>query len=234
MARVRAKPLVFRGERRTLSVALPERWAVPAAAPRLKLDAPDGEQARVRFVRLRAGQGRGLRIVVAPTTPPGSYKGEIAVGGERQRIVVDVPADSRLRITPVEPEVTVQPGGEAQLALLALNVGNVPQDLPEHPALRFYGPSEPPSAYDVKIPGLDRFVAVTARLAPAEGPVADVDVVEGAGTLAAGESSALSVAIRADAALAPRDRYVGEWLVPGDNVVIGLTVGGGSNDGETT
>lgn len=233
MARSRGKPLRFHGESRALSIPLPEAWADVDAAPSLKLDAPHAEQAQVGLVWLRSGGGLGLRIRLPPATPPGTYKGEIAVGKDKRAVVVAVPPETRLRITPVEPEVTVAPGEAAQTTLSAFNQGNVPLELPERPAVTFYGPCEQPTAHEVKIPGLDRFVAFTAELTHADGPVAEIELLDGAGTLAAGDSRALTLGVRADAALAPGARYVGEWRLPSDNVAIGLTVGG-STDQELT
>jgi hypothetical protein len=227
--------LEFHGERRTLDAVLPDGWDPRGERPVLELDAPSAEAARLVPVRLRAGRGRGLRISLPPSTPPGRYTGRIMAGAEDRPVVVEVPADARLRIAPVESEVAVDPGGEASLTLTASNIGNVEQELPEQPPLRFFRRvEEPPTAYDVKIPGVDRFVALTARLEPAEGPVAAVEITEGAGTLSPGESRELTVAVRAQEALAAGDRYVGAWPVPGDTVAIGLTVAGGSVEEDVT
>src|SRR4051794_21040076 len=97
----RRTPLSFQAASRALVATLPEDLDVVDGVPALELETPVAEAPRVDRVWLRAGQGRGLRVTLPAITPPGQYAGRITAGKTKRAVLVDVPANPRLRIVPV-------------------------------------------------------------------------------------------------------------------------------------
>jgi hypothetical protein len=215
MARRRAEPLVFRGAGRRLAAALPEDWADVTERPQLELDAPEARRARARIVRLRGGRGTGLRVRMPPTTPPGRYEGIVRLGQAKRPVVIEVPETPRLRLLPNEVSLTAATGEEVRASVVAINSGNVDIELPGTPELLFFqSPGldrEPGRAFEVRVPGLDPVFARTDELTVSTAAVAQVVLLEGAGTLAPGDERTLEIAVRVDADAAPGLRYFGEW-----------------------
>jgi hypothetical protein len=228
MARPRAKPLVFRGTGRALNVALPEAWADAPEVPRLELDAPEAQGAEAQLVMLRGGRGPGLRVRLPPTAPPGRYEGALRLGRQKRAVVVEVPETARLKLIPNEVSLTAATGGEPRASVVALNQGNVDLELPESPELRFFqSPGldrEPGRVFEVRVPGLDPVFARTDELQVSTAAVAQLVLLEGAGTLAPGEERPLEIAVRVDAEAAPGLRYFGEWSFADETFALILDV----------
>lgn len=228
MARPRAQPVLFRGTGRALSAALPESWANANELPRLELDAPQAQRVQAQVVMLRGTGGLGLRVKLPPTTPAGTYKGAMRLGKDKRPIVIEVPANARLTLLPNEIALAATTGQEVRASVIAVNRGNVEIELPQSPQLRFFqSPGldrDPGRLFEVRVPGLEPVFARTDELQVSTGAVAQVELLEGAGSLAPGDERTLQVAVRVDAAATPGLRYFGDWSLAGETFALRLDV----------
>ena len=228
MAPASAQPLRFGGARRGRAAALPEGWEQAEAMPRLELEAPGAQEATTQLVTMRGREGIGLRITLPPSTPPGTYAGALRLGRQRRPIVVEVPADPRLRLLPDEVTLAAAAGAEVRASVVAINRGNVVIDLPPQPRLRFFqSPGldrDPGRVFEVRVPGLAPIYARTDELQVSAGAVAQVVLLEGAGPLLPGEQCPLEIAVRVDPAATPGLRYFGDWSLAGETFALILDV----------
>jgi len=94
------------------------------------------EAAKVS-VRLRPHQRLRVPIEVAldPTTPPGSYTGQLSCGSQTEDVVINVLEYWDLRIAPQNVTITASPGGRVPLRILFTNLGNTEVTLPKSVSL---------------------------------------------------------------------------------------------------
>jgi hypothetical protein len=203
---------------------MPPSWIDASELPRLELDAPEAEHAEVQIVTRPGGLGRGLRIEMPASTPPGTYTGAVRLGRQKRSVVVEVPPDAHLRLLPNELALSGVTGDEARARVVAVNRGNVEIDLPQSPELRFFeSPGldrAPGRVYEVRVPGLDPVFARTDELHLSAAVPAQVVLVEGAGPLAPGDERTLEIAVRVDPAATPGLRYFGEWSLAGETFAV--------------
>jgi hypothetical protein len=74
------------------------------------------------------------------------------------------------------------------------------------------------------VPGLDPVFARTDELQVSTAAVAQLVLLEGAGTLAPGEERPLEIAVRVDAEATPGLRYFGEWSFADETFALILDV----------
>jgi hypothetical protein len=224
MARAAAQPLLFAGPARRLSAALPESWIDAGELPQLELDAPEAQHAEVLIVTQPGGLGRGLRIEMPSSTPPGTYKGAVRLGTQKRPVVVEVPPNAHLRLLPNEITLSGVTGDETRASIVAVNRGNVEIDLPQSPQLRFFeSPGldrEPGRVFEVRVPGLDPVFARTDELHLSAAAPAQVVLRDGAGPLAPGDERTFEIAVHVDPSATPGLRYFGEWSLAGETFAL--------------
>jgi hypothetical protein len=90
----------------------------PAVA---RVSARLGPHARVRAP---------IEVTLDPTTPPGSYTGQLYSGSQREELVIHVLENWDLRIVPQSVTVTARPGDKLALRIAITNLGNIEFTLP--------------------------------------------------------------------------------------------------------
>jgi hypothetical protein len=71
-----------------------------------------------------------IEVALDPTTPPGSYTGQLSCGSQTEDIVVNVLENWDLRILPGSVNITASPGERVALRVLFTNLGNTDITLP--------------------------------------------------------------------------------------------------------
>lgn len=233
-ARAKAEtPLRFRGTPRRLAGLL----AVPDDADDAEVDV---EGLAVESITVRplgdpgAPDRAWVQVALPRSTPPGEYRGTIRVGGREEKVILDVEARMRLRLSPRRQVLRGRPGERVGASILVVNLGNAGCALREVNAI---------GLFDVE--GAERAVGRTFRsgvegarivdrlaeeLAAGYGGLARVTIDRGAGELGPGEARELEVTMHLPDALRPGRVYEGAWGLENVNYVIRVEVAaGGSN-----
>lgn len=190
-----------------------------APAVVLHIDGVVPERVRVRRRRDPSGPAQ-LRVRLAPSTPPGRYKGAATVGDRTVPVVIEVEPAPRLRAAPGRFAMTGEPAGSGTIDVELANTGNVPVEIPARSSFCLFDgggidhavwtalTAEPPQ-------GKGRMDLLLDDLAVSHGGLVDVRVRDGAGALASGERRTCRVELGWSDRLRPGRTYAGSWEVGG-------------------
>jgi hypothetical protein len=82
----------------------------------------------------RLGPHQHLRVPIEvsldPTTPPGTYTGQLSCSSQTEDVVINVLESWDLRIVPQSVTITASPGERVALGILFTNLGNIEVTLP--------------------------------------------------------------------------------------------------------
>jgi hypothetical protein len=193
------------------------RWAAADGAP-TGVELPETLAPYVdprRPVLRSARDPSHVRLRLAPTTPPGSYRIALtcADGAQREASIAVEPR-SRLRVVPGTLRLAGAPGKPASAQLLVENRGNQPIEIGDTLVCGLFdnGGIEAALAamYRLETDDLHQIVGTGfARLRAAHGGLLKLRVNDGAGTLAPGQKRLLQLDTTLGRKLAPRHGYHG-------------------------
>jgi len=176
------------------------------------------------------GEGTSeIRLQLPRETPPGSYAGEVPIGGQPRPIVIEVEPVMRLRLHPKQTVISVEAGSRAEFRVTLVNRGNVPVDIPKA------------DAFDLDdSDGQDRALGRTLRATLQEGErrvdrffeeirechggEARVAVRAGAGRLDPGASCTLTCLLDVPVTVQAGRSYLGAWPIANTSHVIVVEV----------
>jgi hypothetical protein len=105
------------------------------AITKLKPDPGQGRLPAPARVSVRLGPHQRvcvpIEVALDPTTPPGSYTGQLSCGSQTEEIVVNVLENWDLRILPGSVNITASPGERVAVRVLFTNLGNTDITLPD-------------------------------------------------------------------------------------------------------
>jgi hypothetical protein len=157
-----------------------------------------------------------VRLSLPPTTPPGTYEGNLRAGTLQLPMSVEVEPYPSLRLAPAQLVLEAEPNATADAHVTALNDGNVPLEIPRASAFGLFdveGAERGVRAAFTGTParGRTRLDHLVEELADNHGGLVRVQVAEGAGSLDPGEVRPLLLRLRFSDTL-ERDRtYSGTW-----------------------
>ena len=178
----------------------------------------------------RGGESAAVRLRLAASTPPGSYKGQITVGDSNLPAVVEVVPKRRLRADPSRLMLTGGASAEVTQSVLLANVGNVPCEVPARSRVGllaegawggafWYALTEPNGE------GVGRLEKFIDRMAERAAGLAEVRLAK-AVTIEPGASERVEITVRLPDGIEPGTTYLGTWEPEG--LRLGLRVEGGA------
>lgn len=183
-----------------VEVALP---GMDSAQPVRALTAPVG-QTHTR-----------VRLVLAASTPPGSYEATVHTPGGDISGVALVQERQYLTLTPSLLRIAVPPSGEAEQHLAVYNGGNTPCEIGRAYAFGLFETAGLDRAVGVglqaDVSGLDRLGVMTDSVADSHGGLVRVIVREGSGVLDPGAARQLVTTFRFSDRLRAGTRYAATW-----------------------
>lgn len=177
-----------------------------AAPPAARVSARLGPHERLRAP---------IEVVLDPATPPGSYKGQVSCGSQREDIVIHVLENWNLNIVPHRLTIKASANETVALPVLITNLGNIEFTLPNSVSLHFEHDLEIGQLLDTALMAagrqgfakfLDRFVEELAD--SAIGP-ATVQFKPGGARVCAGETKQVELEIHFPANLRESILYRG-------------------------
>jgi hypothetical protein len=225
-----AAPLTFRGPPHRLSSLVP----LPDAAPSRvevegRLEGTEIDRLAVRPLR-RDGLPVGRATLRLPkSTPPGTYRGSVAIAGREVPVVAEVEPRPRIEAVPSPVSLEVEPGGEATVEVTLLNLGNVPMELPAASTFCVFDGSGLDHAFWLALgsdppEGKERIDVLLDDLARSHGGLVEVRVRAESRSLAPGQSSEAQVTLRFADRLHPGRSYRGTWNAEGLRLSVRVTV----------
>jgi hypothetical protein len=170
------------------------------------------------------------RLRLPRNTPPGQYGGSVELAdGRREAVNLTVERRPRVRVTPGTLHLSGAAGAAVQAGLLLENRGNVPLEIDEALVTGVFDDNgietALAAAYRLQSDDLNLIVStVFSRLREAHGGLLKLRVVEGAGTLAAGERRLLLLETTLGAKLQPGHGYHGVLKLGGHAIAVRLHV----------
>jgi len=228
------EPVVLRGHPGQLAAAV--RLAEPARGvfPLFLEQPPPGlGEARLRVSVAPGGAGgwAELRAHLPPATPPGTYRGTMALGEREQPVRLEVDTRRHARLVPRRLALAGAPGAELSFDLGVWNAGNVALTLPERAAFGLYDEDGADAVIDrVLLAGAEaageRALAerVLGRLVPAHAALAEVRLETRTRTLAPGEAGEAAGRLRVPQSFRTGASYVGIWPLLGRKYKVALAV----------
>ena len=183
-----------------VEVALP---GMDSALPVRALTAPVG-QTHTR-----------VRLVLAPSTPPGIYDATVHTPGGDISAVALVQERPYLTLTPSFLRIAVPPGGVADQHLTVYNGGNTSCEIGGAYAFGLFETSGLDRAVgaglQADVGALDRLATMTDSVADSHGGLVRVTVREGSGVLDPGEARQLMTGLRFSDRLKAAAQYSATW-----------------------
>jgi hypothetical protein len=181
------------------------RWAAEEKAPAA------AEETHVAFAPVSEGNGV-MRIHLPRSTPPGTYEAHVKIGDQERPVVIDVEPEVHFRIFPPRLLLCAGPNDVVRREVTIVNMGNVSIDVPRASGFGLF-----------EIDGLER--AVGEALQETDDPLSvmfdrardmyagllRLQIEEGSGPLAPGESRAVRLALHLPQNIQPRRTYSGLW-----------------------
>lgn len=156
-----------------------------------------------------------VRLVLAASTPPGTYDGTVHTSDRDIPAVVLVRESIRLRLTPSILRITASPGGEADQRLVVFNAGNTPCRIGRVYAFGLFESEGLDRAIGAGllayVSGLERLATMADSLADDHGGLVRVTTRQGSGVLNPEESRQLVVGLRFSDRLKPGSQYFATW-----------------------
>lgn len=229
-AKAGATPLTFRGPPHRLRslVTLPETTG-ERFTPEVQLVGAEVERSSFR-PRTREGIAMGqIRIRLPESTPPGTYRGSVAIAGEEVPFVAEVEPRPNVAVDPSNLSLEVEPGAEAAADVTILNRGNVPFELPAASQFCIFDDSGVDHAFWLALgsdppEGRKRIDVLLDDLAGSHGGLVEVSARAPKGTIAPGKAGEARVAMRFSDRLRPGRTYAGSWDADGLHLSVAVTV----------
>jgi hypothetical protein len=212
--------------------------------PVAKLDRPAGQGPPVGRIQVSARlepHSRLLspaRLFVGDFTPPGTYSGEITVGGRQEKITIHVLEKSDLSLSPRVLHLEAKGGATVTKAVVVTNHGNMPSVLPEVALLPLGAKGGASLLFHAAIlekgkegyeQVLDNFVG---RMAESEaGPCRVVFKPAGSAEIAPGESRPVELEIRLPAELIKHRTYRGVLALRNARLILEVVSQGPADTG---
>jgi hypothetical protein len=231
--RASATPLRFRGTPRALEALAPIAIEAPAAGNVVFASEGRRRGAAIAPVPLHAEaagtNATWLRFDLPDTTPPGTYKGGVELGGDRYPVTIEVEGLPDLDVTPSRLSIAVAPGGRETVELTIVNNGNVPVEIERVYAFNLLEPGAIEEAVHSALrerakPGDERLHQFVEELAERHGGLVRVAVEAGAGALGPGEVRELRAVLRFGKDLRRGTVYTSTWAIGNLNLWIEVTV----------
>jgi hypothetical protein len=168
------------------------------------------------------------RLKLPATTPPGSYRGFLRIGGREYPVAVEVEPHLRARSHPSRLAVGAAPGGEVAAEVVVVNEGNVDFAVPAKSSFCLFGgdgihhalwtalTSDPPE-------GKQRLDVLLDDLADSHGGLVDVRTRAPA-SIAPGDAQAVSLTLTFSDRLRAGHDYTGTWEPAGLRLPVGVSV----------
>jgi hypothetical protein len=161
------------------------------------------------------------------STPPGTYYGALHIGEQTHPLEAVVDASPKLVLMPSRLTLTVAPGHEELVELLATNTGNTVFEVPREGFINLLDSEglsvAVNSALSSKEKGQERVNRFVDSVARSTG-TAQVEVQAGAGEIAPGAIRRLTVRLRLPKSLQPGHAYRGGWELPNARYVVQVYV----------
>jgi hypothetical protein len=228
--KARATPVTFRGPPNRLTSLVP----LPGEPEALQQREARLEGAEVRALGLRPLAREGvnmgkLTIRLPKSTPPGTYAGSVALGGEQVPIVAEVEPRPRLEANPRRLRVEATPGAEVAAEVVLVNTGNVPCDVPSASTFCIFDGSGVDHAFWVALAsdppkGRQRIDVLLDDLAGSHGGLVEVRARAEKGSIAPGDARTVELALRFSDRLQAGHSYAGAWEAEGVRVPIRVSV----------
>jgi hypothetical protein len=215
-----AAPLTFRGPPHRLASLVPLPEAAERVHAEAQLEGAEIDRLAVRPLR-RVGLPLGRATLRLPkSTPPGTYRGSVAIAGREVPVVAEVEPRPRLDAAPSSVSLEVEPGGEATVDVTVLNLGNVPVELPAASTFCVFDGSAFDHAFWLALgsdppEGKERIDVLLDDLAQSHGGLVEVRARARSRRLAPGESSEAHVTLRFSDRIQPGRSYKGSWEAEG-------------------
>lgn len=213
-------PIRFRGSPRAVEGLVPITLE-PSLTASLSLDLKQARSAqKARLLALEAtpigSSAMRLQFSLPESTPPGTYEGNVQIGGKSHPITVEVEPRPYLEISPRQLSLQVSPGAEASVDFTLVNTGNTVCEITKVHAF---------GLFDIK--GVERSIGAAlsdpveigqGRLgrfmdeaADSHGGLVRVTVKDGAGSLEPGELRNVHATLRFSDHLKSDHTYWGTW-----------------------
>jgi hypothetical protein len=209
----------------------------PASACRVKLPNNGSLPLSVRRLGSKEPAVSVMSFRLPQSTPPGTYKGSVALGERQIPIEVEVEPRTSLRFIRAEFVHTVKPGGKVSTELVLMNRGNVDVEIPREDKFCVFDDSGIARAlYQGLVEedgaGEHRINRIMDELAKAHGGLVRVTVTEGSGRLAPEEVRELTVEFLFSRRLIGGHTYRGTWPVSEASLDVKVEVRGESEGKE--
>ncbi len=203
--------------------ALAGHLALPDSAPaigtvKLALGAATLTPVMAHVVRIGAKGLSSLRLDLPRWTPPGTYQGTLQLGDQEQRLVVEVEARQKLRMSPRRLSLRGAPKAAVSAEVTLSNVGNVACEVRGAAVFALFDPSSferaTQRAFQSSARSDERFLdRLAAEVSEGYAGTVRLKVDSGAGMLEPGDSRDLRVTLHLPELLAAGRTYEGVWRI---------------------
>jgi hypothetical protein len=163
------------------------------------------------------------------STPPGKYRGSLEIGGEKLPIMAEVESRPRVERMPRRLTIEVEPGGEVTAAVVLVNTGNVPCEVPAASTFCVFDGSGVEQAFWAALgsdqrKGRERLDVLLDELAGYHGGLVEVRARADKRAIEPGESREVRLTLRFSDRLRAGRTYAGTWTAEGLRLPIRVTV----------
>ncbi len=159
-----------------------------------------------------------MRLHLPRSTPPGTYEAQVSIGGEERAALIEVEPDEYLRIVPDRLLLAGAPGEAVTGRVTLFNLGNVEIEVPKESELGLYERGGLSRAFGdtMRQPQDDRtplLESLLQRVRDTHAGLLRLEIAEGSGGLAPGESRELALALHLPRDIRGGRAYSGLWAL---------------------
>ena len=216
----KATPIRFRGSPRAVEGLVPIALE-PSFTASLSLDLKQARSAQHAIpLALEAtpigSSAMRLQFTLPESTPPGTYNGNVNIGGKSHPITVEVEPRPYLEISPRQLSLQVSPGTEVDIDFTLVNSGNTACEIPKVHAFGLFDVKGAERSIGAALSdpvevGQGRLGRLMDEVADSHGGLVRVAVKEGAGDLEPGELRNVHATLRFSDHLKSDHTYWGTW-----------------------
>jgi hypothetical protein len=178
-----------------------------------------------------------VRVLAAPTTPPGSYQGRVVSEAGEFECTIEVAPQPQVSVQPPTLEFHCPAGGTASANIVVLNTGNTAVSFRKTYAFGLleegavFAGIRRGLAMRERAAGESRVEAAGDAIAEGYGGLAKLQL-KGAADVPPGASAQLTADLRLDERAKGSRRYRGTWVFDGGKLSVFVDTGGAAPDGE--
>ena len=233
-------PLRFHGTPQLVEGLAPFRYADVLAGAAVQVTLPGKESSAPLVTNIQteaAGESfMFVRFDLPPTTPAGTYKGEVSLGEARYPIEAEVEGWSQLHLSPRRLSLNASPASSIVVEMTAANGGNADADIPPVGAFGLFDVQGAERSIadafratgkelsETGDTGQQRLNRLVDRLSQEHGGLVRLQIQEGAGPLRPGEIRNIKLMIRMPESIKPGHAYSGTWPIDRLRVAVRVVV----------